>query len=73
MHLKNGKRMMQDAARCGEFSMWALWLMLHCDTAQCVGTLLQGLVSVCSYHPCISTVEFMNSYIVYFNTKEKVM
>ena len=32
---KNGKHMMQDAARCREFSMLVLWLMLHCDAAHC--------------------------------------
>ena len=46
LHVKDGKHMMQDAARCAEFSMWFLWLMLHCDTAHCVGTLLHNFVSI---------------------------
>ena len=62
--LKNGKHMMQDSARCGEFSMQVLRLMLHCDASHCVATLLQGLVSVRSYTIPASPVVFMNSYIV---------
>ena len=46
LHVKDGKHMMQDAARCGEFSMLVLWLMLHCDAVQCVGTLLHNFVFI---------------------------